>query len=174
LRFGGTAGSNRGDTRRQLANDLASYPRKCSLCRTYRNAPIRRGSGGRVAEVKAPIRARSAAARRSSSAWPERSWTHCVSVRWIAAHDLTAETFPPSLILSAATPSLRRGGKKPAGGGVAGDSPPGAFREARSAWPRWAYKPFSNSYYLVRSQGPQRVSPSATATFEAALMSLSW
>jgi hypothetical protein len=30
-------------------------------------------------------------------------------------------------ILSAATPSLRRGGKKPAGGGVAGDSTPRAI-----------------------------------------------
>ncbi len=37
-----------------MANDLASYPRKCSLCRTYRNAPIRCGSGGRVAGVKGP------------------------------------------------------------------------------------------------------------------------
>jgi hypothetical protein len=50
-------------------------------------------------------------------------------------------------------------------------SHPSLLPEARSAWPRWTRKRFSDSYYLVRSQGPQRVSPSATKTFKVALRS---
>jgi ribosomal protein S18 acetylase RimI-like enzyme len=45
-----------------------------------------------------------------------------------------------------------------AGRGVR-SSYPGLLPEARSAWSRWAYKPFSDLYYLVRSQGNKELVP---------------